>query len=230
MYETLYKFLVRYGTLRLPDIGTIILRVKPAESQFVDQRFLPPKYSFVFEPARAMAAADYDAQVPGDYVKASPSKKMYSWVASQYGITEREAVIRLSDFVFELMAALDAGKKISWNGIGIFHKDETGQIIFDDHNAQLAWLEPTIAKKVIRDNAEHTMLVGEREKTSVEMTEMLMRPRLVKERRGYWWVWPLAVIIAIFIFLGWYFSEHGISGAATGNNHKATPAEAPASN
>ena len=41
------------------------------------------------------------------------------------------------------------------------------------------------------------------------MSEILLNPKSVKDKHAYWWVWPLAVIIAIFIFLGWYFSEHG---------------------
>ena len=71
------------------------------------------------------------------------------------------------------------------------------------------------------------MLVGETEKTSAQMTEILLNPKPAAEKRNRWWIWPLTVIIAIFIFLGWYFSQHGFAGTATGNNHKTSPAEAP---
>lgn len=228
MYDRLYKFLLRYKTLHLPGIGRIILQTEPAESRFVDQRYLPPNYSITFEPDRFLENEGDTERAPGSQQqRALPSATVFSWLAANDDITEKEAVIRFDDFVFGLKAQLNAGKKITWNGIGVLQKDATGNIAFHTYKTEAPWLEPTIAKKVIRNNAEHTILVGEAEKTSLQMTEMLSGPGQVKEKHGYWWVWPLAVIIAIFIFLGWYFSEHGISGNATGNHHKTSPAEAP---
>jgi hypothetical protein len=222
MYELLYKFLVKYRTIDLPGIGTLTLRVQPAQSRFVDQSFLPPKYDVAFEQDRDVADVGADDQTTSTQKRIAPSRKLFSWVAVNYGVTEREAIIRFNDFVFELKKELDAGKKIVWSGIGILQKDPGGEIKFDADKKGLPWLQQTVAKKVIRENAEHTMLVGETEKTSAQMSEMLLNPKFVKDKRVYWWIWPLAVIIAIFIFLGWYFSEHGLSGNATGNNHKVS--------
>jgi nucleoid DNA-binding protein len=223
MYELLYKFLVKYKTIDLPGVGTFTLRVQPAQSRFVDQTFLPPKYYIAFEQDRRVVA-DVDVQGHDTVTqkRVSPSRKVFSWIAVNYGLTEREAVIRFNDFLFELRKELDAGKKIVWSGIGTLGKDASGEMRFNADKTGLPWLQQTFAKKVIRENAEHTMLVGETEKTSAQMSEILLNPRSVKDKRAYWWVWPLAVIIAIFIFLGWYFSEHGISGNATGNNHKVS--------
>jgi nucleoid DNA-binding protein len=222
MYELLYKFLVKYKTIDLPGVGTFMLRVEPAQSRFVDQSFLPPKYYVAFTQDRVVADGDIDEETAVARKRITPSRKVFSWIAVNYGLTEREAVIRFNDFLFELRKELDAGKKIVWSGVGTFEKDAGGEIKFNEDKNGLPWLQQTVAKKVIRENAEHTMLVGETEKTSAQMSEILLNPRSVKEKRAYWWVWPLAVIIAIFIFLGWYFSEHGISGNATGNIHKVS--------
>jgi hypothetical protein len=59
--------------------------------------------------------------------------------------------------------------------------------------------------------------VGEEEKSSVEMTEMLAANA---RKKLQWWLVPLAIIIIIFIFLGWYFSENGLSPASTGNKQE----------
>ena len=222
MYELLYKFLVKYKTIDLPGVGTFTLRVQPAQSRFVDQTFLPPTYNFAFEQDRIVTHMDAHEQDTVTQKRITPSRRVFSWIAVNYGLTEREAVIRFNDFLFELKKELDAGKKIVWSGIGTLGKDAGGEIKFNSDKNELPWLQQTFAKKVIRENAEHTMLVGETEKTSAQMSEILLNPRSVKDKRAYWWVWPLAVIIAIFIFLGWYFSEHGISGNATGNNHKVS--------
>jgi len=220
MYELLYKFLVKYKTLDLPGIGTFILGVHSAQSRFVDQSFLPPKYHLTFEQDRVVSDGEISGEATVSQKRIAPSRRLFSWIAVDDGVSEREAIIRFNDFLFELRKELDAGKKIVWSGIGSLQKSGGDEIKFDPEKNGLPWLEQTIAKKVIRENAEHTMLVGETEKTSVQMSEILLNPRSVKEKRVQWWVWPLALMIAIFIFLGWYFSEHGISGDATGNNHK----------
>ena len=222
MYELLYKFLVKYRALDLPGIGTMTLRVQPAQSRFVEQSFLPPKYHVGFEQDAAAADVDAHEQTTLTQKRIAPSRKLFSWIAANYGVSEREAIVRFNDFAFELRKQLDAGKKIIWTGIGILERDPGGEIKFEADKKGLPWLQQTVAKKVIRENAEHTMLVGETEKTSAQMNEILLNPKSVRDKRVYWWVWPLAVIIAIFIFLGWYFSEHGISGNATGNNHRVS--------
>jgi hypothetical protein len=222
MYELIYKFLIKYRTIDLPGIGTFTLRVQPAQSRFVDQSFLPPKYYVAFEQDHAVDDVDAREQGAVTQERIAPSRKVFSWIADNYGLTDKEAIIRFNEFLFELRKELDAGKKIVWSGIGTLEKDAGGEIKFNGDKNALPWLQQTVAKKVIRENAEHTMLVGETEKTSAQMSEILLNPRSIKDKRAYWWVWPLAVIIAIFIFLGWYFSEHGVSGNATGNNHKVS--------
>jgi hypothetical protein len=69
------------------------------------------------------------------------------------------------------------------------------------------------------------MLVGEVEKTSTEMDKLLNG--VTDEKKYSWWVWPVGIAIALFLFLGWYFSEHGITTVSTGNHSKISPATAP---
>ena len=222
MYESLYRFLIKYKRIDLPDIGAIVLQTQSAHSEFVSRSFLPPVYFFSFEKARLTVSAERNDQNKFRQGKEARLGKLFSWLAVNYGVTEREAIVRFNDFVIELRKELGAGKTIAWRGIGNLQKGPGGEIEFHADKTGQPWLQQTVAKKVIRENAEHTMLVGETEKTSAQMSEMLLNPRSVKDKRVYWWVWPLAVIIGIFIFLGWYFSEHGISGNATGNNHKVS--------
>jgi hypothetical protein len=211
MYDVLYRFLIKYKNLDLPGIGTIALQIQPATAQFVDRSFSPPEYFFILK-----AGND------------SPSGKLFSWMAARFGITETEAVIQFNDFIFDLTRQLKEGKEITWNGVGVFQKEVTGEIKFDSVEKELPWLEKVVAQKVTRNDAQHTMLVGEDEKTSGEMTAFLSRSRLLPPKFNHWWVWPLALILATLIFLGWYFSEHGMSTGSAGNNKKISPAEAPA--
>jgi hypothetical protein len=94
MQELLYRFLIRNKQISFPGIGTIQVQVQPAAADVANRSFVPRHYSFVFEQGRETA-----------------SKKMFSWLAAAGGITDREAVIRFNDFIFDMKKQLDAGKE-----------------------------------------------------------------------------------------------------------------------
>jgi len=209
MYECLYRFLIKHKKLVLPGIGTIALHVRSSISELADRHFSPPRHFFILE--------------KGDEI---PKGKLFSWLASHFSITDSEAVMHFNEFVFDLTRKLKEGKEIHWQKVGSFQKELTGDIQFTSAKEELLWLENVPGQKIIRENVEHRMLVGEVEKTSTQMNELLNSVTI--ERKYQWWVWPVAVVVAIFIFLGWYFSEHGITGDSTGNHSKISPVNAPA--
>jgi hypothetical protein len=207
MFQPLYSYLIKHGQLDLAGIGVISLQTQPARSEFVDRSFLPPQQSFVFESGKEI-----------------PLRKLYSGIAAILAISEREAVIRLNDFLFELKKNIDAGREISWQGVGKFRRGLAGEIKF--HADPISnFLEPVVAEKIIRKHAEHFVRVGEDEKTSTQMTELLLAEP--ERKQVQWWIWPVAAIMVCFIFLGWYFSEHDVQLSSTGNNHVIHPAEPP---
>jgi hypothetical protein len=67
--------------------------------------------------------------------------------------------------------------------------------------------------------------VGEEEKTSAEMEEMLSRST---EKRSYWWTWPLVVVLLTVVLIGWHLSKNGVNISSTGNNKTVSPADVPA--
>ena len=62
---------------------------------------------------------------------------------------------------------------------------------------------PVPAVKVIREHAEHTVRVGEQEKTSSEMIEMLAP--VEESGKTHWWGIALIVGLLAFIFIALYF-------------------------
>lgn len=208
MYESLYRFLIKYKKLVLPGIGTIALHLRPSISEFADRAFSPPGYFFTLERADEV-----------------PRGKLFSWLASHFSITDSEAVIRFNEFVFDLTRKLKQGKEIHWQKVGSFQKELTGEIKFTSAKEELSWLENVPGEKIIRENVEHRMLVGEVEKTSTEMNKLLSSATI--EKKYQWWFWPAVVVVAILIFLGWYFSTYGMTNAPTGNHSNISPADAP---
>jgi hypothetical protein len=135
----------------------------------------------------------------------APSKKLFSWLSAL------------------LKNKLHEQKNIQWSGVGAFKTDEEGNIRFEPAAKKFVFEKDLIAEKVLRANPEHRMMVGEVEKTSSQMTELLSQPEEVK--KSNWWVWPLILAIIAITFIGWYFSTHGLQTNSSGLQHKVNPGQ-----
>ena len=207
MYQELYQFLLLQKQLHVPGIGTLLLERKPATIDFPNKKIDPPVYLVVFEP-----------------LTGSPSKKLFAWLSQVLHISNQEAVIRFNEFASGLKKQLVDGDIINWNGVGTISKGLGADVKFTAADP-LALESPVPAEKVIRDKAEHMVRVGEEERTSVEMTEMLNRQEV---KKSYWWVVAAATALVAVMFTGWYFSEHGLDVSSTGNAARLVPQEATA--
>lgn len=205
MYAELYSYLLQHKELPVPGIGTFLMERKPAGVDFPNKMIHAPSYTVVMQ--------------HGSYM---PGQSFFSWLATALGIADREAIFRFNDFAFDMKKQVSEGAVINWNGVGTINKGLGGDVKFTASDAIL--LErPIPAEKVIREKAEHMVRVGEEEKTSVEMTEMLNR---VEEKKSYWWAYALALGLVAIMFIGWYFSEHGVDTTSISNSEKPSLQEA----
>ncbi|HNU13866.1 MAG TPA: hypothetical protein PKI55_05350 [Chitinophagaceae bacterium] len=206
MYAELYQYLIQYKQLPVPGIGTFLVERIPAAINFPERKIEPPVYGVSLQP-----------------VSNSPSKSFFIWLGAALQVSDREAVIRYNDFAFDLKSQLSGGDIVNWNGVGQLSKGLAGDIKFIPQEKRS--LESSVkAEKVMREKAEHMVRVGEDEKTSAEMTELLSH---TDEKKSYWWAYALIVIVLSVMFIGWYFSENGISMSSTSNSRKLVPAEVP---
>ncbi len=204
MYKELYQYLLQYKQLPVPGVGTFLLERKPAVIDFPNKKINPPVYTIALQPTAN-----------------STAQNLFIWLGSILHISNHDAVIRFNDFAFNLKKQLADGDIIIWDGVGTISKGLAGDVKFIS-GAELLLEKPVTAEKVIRENAGHMVRVGEEEKTSAEMTEMLNKPQ---EKKSYWWAYALAVALLAVMFTGWYFSEHGLDIAATSNAQKLIPGE-----
>ncbi len=206
MYEELYRYLLQHKQLPVPGIGTFLLERKPASIDFPNKQMKPPMYRFVMKTTELI-----------------PSRKLFAWLGAAFNTGEEDAITRFNDFVLDMKKQVAAGDIIHWNGVGTIQKGVADEITFSPLAEMLIPEQPVPAAKVLRQKAEHTVRVGEEEKTSAEMTEMLSQP---KEKRSLWWAWALAIGLSAVIFISWYFSEHGLEVSSTANGKKAVLEEA----
>jgi len=205
MYDKLYQYLILHKELPVPGIGTFLLERKSAEVDFPNKKINPPSYSISMQPGSHLTGRDF-----------------FSWLAHALDITDREAIFRFNDFAFEMKKQVSEGMDINWNAVGSIKKGQGADVKFTAFASAVILEKSIIAEKVIREKPEHMVRVGEDQKTSVEMTEMLSHKEKKKE---FWWAFALAVALLATMFIGWYFSQHGVDISATANGKKLVPKE-----
>lgn len=209
MYAELYQYLILHKQLSVPGIGTFLLERKPAESDFLNKQVKPQSFCMVLQ-----------------QVADSPRSGFYKWLGNALGISDRDAVIRFNDFIFEAKKQISNGDIVNWNGVGTISKGLAGEIKFSPAEI-ITGEEPVSAEKVIREKAEHMVRVGEDERSSSEMAAALTKPVI---KRFYWWIPALIIFVLAVGFISWYFYTNGFDVTSTGNTIKLMPSEAEASN
>jgi len=197
MQDTLYEFLLLNKKLSLPGIGTISVCQSSAQHDFSDKQFIAPSFYFTIESRND-----------------KPSKKLFDWLSSSLGITEWDAIRSINDFSFVLRQKLSERGEASWENVGMIRRDNNGDLKLEGQNILLQSEQPVVAEKVIRVKAEHIVLVGEKEKTSVEMEEYFAGS---PAKKNYSWLIAIILTLLAVTFIGWYFSEKGFLTSSAGN-------------
>ncbi|MET0634422.1 MAG: hypothetical protein ABWZ25_00260 [Chitinophagaceae bacterium] len=196
MYKELYQYFILNRELQLPGIGTFLLERQPAEIDFPNRAIQAPTYAIVLQVGNMTS-----------------SRSLYRWLASAYQTGEAEAVVRFNDFVFQLKNKILAGNKLVWSGFGTLSKGYAGEIRFEpspvpNYSGSLP------ATKVLRENAEHTVRVGEQEMSSGEVVSVFQSETITRNKS---WILIVLLIIAAVSFIGYYFSEHGVETTSSGS-------------
>jgi hypothetical protein len=126
----------------------------------------------------------------------------------------------------QLKNELENGNAIVWNRLGTITKNMS-EIVFEPEQKEFAFYQSVHAEKVLRENVKHHLLVGEKERTASEISEVLREPNVSTIRKDVWWIWPVAIMVILLIYIGWYFSENGIKSSPTGNTQHVSAQESP---
>src|SRR5258706_12193476 len=209
MLTLFYQYLIHHHKIVLPGLGTIILQRKPAISDFTEHVFLPPSYAFQWE--------------HGD---TNPPVSFFLWLSRKLNVAEEDAAIRVNNFVADMKREINAGKEISWDGVGIIRRGLDSRIEFEPATPELSSENSVHGEKVVHEDSSHMILVGDKEKTSLEMSEILHLP---ETRKFNWYRIALIAAILFLLFIVWYIWKNGFNAVSVSNHEKITPKEASAS-
>ena len=133
----------------------------------------------------------------------------------QQKISDYEALRQYNDFAYSLRDRLNYFREAPWEGLGILKKDDMGDIHFESSILNPSFLQPVPAEKVVRTNAKHMLLVGDRERSSREMSDWFAEEPIHGNR--LWWLVALVGGIAAALIIMFHFSSRGWNVESTGN-------------
>jgi hypothetical protein len=199
VFEILTRYLHQNGQLYIPYIGSFEVVEQSARLEFAERLLYPP----AFEVRYSEEGHLHDTQV--DYLR------------EEWETDSTTADMRLQQFGRQLKEQLGRGS-LTWPGLGILQYRQN-RIAFEA--TPLVTLTPVEAHKVIREHAQHTVLIGEQEVQSGDVAGYIhdsARKRSVLVIIG-WILLGLAIL-----FLVYYFYKEGFNPESSGSRQKAVAA------
>lgn len=208
MFDLLREYASQYHKINLPGIGAVGLEKLPARADFSDKMFYPPG-----EEWKLLG----NEEVMDD--------SFINFICSKKNMAVTVAEEEWGKFCSDIRTKINNSGEIKLPGIGILKNDSNGVLQMETLMADTILLKPVIAERVIRKDAEHTILVGDREKTNFQMSELLNSN--VSSANAKWWAWAAALFVFAAGLIVYNFSENKWSSKAIGNQHIIAPQPLP---
>src|SRR5450631_1164790 len=201
MYEVLNKYLFQHKSISIPGLGSLVAETIPAVSDFANKQLLPVQFKFRF-----------------DKYSDAPDREFFVYLSQKRNIPDFEAIKWYNEFSLDLRNKIRSDEEVVWQGIGVFKKDFGGDVVFEAY-AQPYDLYPAVkAERIIRSDAKHSILVGDKEKTNYEMTEFLSDHVYVEKES--WWIYALILAAIGLSILFFHFYSNNMKWGFTGNQQK----------
>jgi hypothetical protein len=189
MHNFIASFLFQNNYCPLPGIGTLVLNQQSAESDFAGKKIYPPKSTIRFSAETADAAV------------------LVAFIKNEKNISTEEAAAVLQNFSTEISNKLSVDKTMELHNIGTL-QNNNDTISFTEKALPDFFVQPVIAERVIHPQAEHSILVGEKETTNTAMTEYYADEPVAKDR---WWIWAIVLGTIAVAVITYHFTSNNFS-------------------
>ncbi|AYD48911.1 hypothetical protein [Arachidicoccus soli] len=169
MKALLHYFLVQNKKISIPQVGSISIVNRDAEDDFGEKTIVPPTYSFLYK-------KENDAIAENAFMQFATQKLQVT-----------ESIVK--DFLDRLAEEFSTSKRLDIDGVGVI-TDEKDNLNFQPHSSWRCY-SPILVNRVIHADAKHVVRVGEDEKTSTEMQELLSK----EKQKKYWWAYVLVILL-----------------------------------
>lgn len=203
MFDILTRYLHQYGQLYIPYIGSFEVVEQPARLEFADRLVYPPAFEIRYSEEGSLR----DAQV--------------EYLQEEWDTDGSTVEKRLQQFGRQLKDRLSGGS-FTWPGLGILHYRQN-RVGFE--GTPLVHLAPVEAHKVIREHAQHTVLIGEQEVQSGDVADYIQD---TTRKRSVWVLVGWILLGLALLFLAYYFYKEGFRPESTGSKVRAAALTSPA--
>lgn len=207
MQELITSFIIQAKECRLAGIGKFRLVTTPAEPDIINHQIVPPLVEILF--------TGKEDKVSDELVK---------YVSTIKNISTDTAFDKIKEWCSQAKDKLLNEEEIVFQTLGTLKKGGSGNIFFHRY-VPVSIFSPVAAERVVHKNAEHTMLVGDRETTSTIMNQLLNEHEEIK--RVPWKLTTLILLGIAVIILFLYFYQHSFSSSSIGNQGKVAPSNTP---
>jgi hypothetical protein len=185
MTESLYKYLILYKKLALPGIGYFTVEQVPARLDFANKQLHAPVPAIRFSTGTQQA-----------------DRHFFDFLSADLQVTDLQAIQQFNETVLQLKQQLNSTGTLVLPFIGSLKKEFEGQFSFQPATSLQAYLPDINAERVLR-NETHTVMVGERERSSEEMRELLAD---TGNRNGKWWIYAIILGVLGIAALIYYYT------------------------
>ena len=201
MYEVLNRYLFQHKSISIPGLGSLVAETIPAVSDFANKQLLPVQLKFRF-----------------DKYSDPPDHSFFSYLAQTNNVPDFEAIGWYNEFASNLRNKIRSGGEAEWQGVGVFKKDFGGEVVFEPAAPPYEFYPAVKAERIIRADARHSILVGDKEKTNYEMTELLNDE--VHVEKESWWIYALILAAIALSVLFFHLYSNNMKWGVTGNQQK----------
>jgi nucleoid DNA-binding protein len=187
MHQQIASYLFQNKTCPLPGFGTLSLSHSGAESDFTNRSIAAPRPMISFD------------------IKETGTAGLLNYLSATTGANQDEVTAALDHFCDGLKKEMAENSIVKLDSIGKFYGDSSGIINFKPEELPPVFLQPVHAERVIHPDAEHQILVGDKEKTNTQMTELLAPKAESKDR---WWIWAIVLGAISVLLLVIYFTGY----------------------
>lgn len=183
MLELLTKYLFQFRTVSVPHVGTIQIVQHPAQVDVVEKKIYPP--TFIAELKIKEEVSEHQLEFLDSFLNSG-----------------KEVVLRELKFFGDKLQEKINGPGFEWKGLGTITRSTQSMPL----NTKA--LETVIAEKITRADAQHPILVGDQQMTSIEMAARRERPIIIEKKTSVfiiagWILLGLSILaIAVLLYIG----------------------------
>jgi hypothetical protein len=194
MEEAFYEFLVLHGAAPLEGIGRFTASNGAVRTDATNHLLHPGNTTWQFS-NNGHSHADTLA--------------LLAWLQNALPENSESSETRYRLFVSDIRQQLQNGQVVSLPHIGELSQDAGGQTVFNGYKTS-SFLPPVTANRIIRKDEVHSMVVGENERTNVEMAEMLQD---AGPRKSRWWIAASILALAAATLITLHFMKTSSIGS-----------------